>query len=166
MALKLCLLLDKRGYAKFVSLYIVHVKWSDRLKMTIRNLATLLYTELVNLNIFPLRNFGSKTDQITAERLGRWSTRLHFVLLIIGLFILAIFTIVQPQPLTKTFDKPDLNFYNHLIEKYGNELKCSCSLIASTHNKFVTIEPVLHQVRKDYSNLPRVDVSQSVNGVG
>ena len=120
-----------------------------RLKATIRKLPTRLYEVLANLNIFLLRDLGSNIDLITAKRLGRWATRLYIVLLIITMIILFLYAVVQPQTVTKTFDKPPLNHYNNLIKNYGNILKCSCSLIASKHDRFIKIEPIFHEVRKN-----------------
>ncbi|CAF3966308.1 unnamed protein product [Adineta steineri] len=85
-------------------------------------------------------------DRMTNQRLGQWATRLYIILFIVGLFILTIYTFVQPQKQTKIFEKPSLNVYHHLNEKYGDQLKCSCSLIASTYNQFVNIEPLFHEV--------------------
>jgi hypothetical protein len=112
-----------------------------------------MYTEWTDLNIFPLRDFGSNVDRRRAKHLGRWSTRLCIVLFISGLAILALYTIVQPETLTKTFNKPPFNLYNQLSQDYGDKLKCSCSLIASTYDQFVKIKPVFHEVRRDYSSL-------------
>ncbi|CAF2889456.1 unnamed protein product [Rotaria sp. Silwood2] len=39
-----------------------------------------------------------------------------------------------------------LHLYNDLIQKYGNKLKCSCSLIASPRNRFVNIEAKFHEI--------------------
>ena len=125
--------------------------------MIIQNLATKLYNSVVNLNIFLLRNFGSNVDRSTAKRLGQWATRLYVVLYIICLSTLALYIVVQPQVLTKPFEKPPLDVYNRLIDNYGNKLKCMCSLVASTYNRFVTIEPVFHEVRKHYANLSKTN---------
>jgi hypothetical protein len=116
--------------------------------MIIRNLVTYLYNTVVDLNIFPVRDFGSNVNRTTAKRLGQWSTRLFIILFIIGLSILALYTIVKPQVRTNTFDKPSLNVYNRLKRDYEDKLECPCSSIASTYNQFVKIEPVFHQVRK------------------
>ncbi len=88
---------------------------------------------------------------MTTKRIGQWSTRLYIVLLIIGLAILALYSVIQPQTLTKNFAKPSLSLYNHLAQQYGDKLKCSCSLIASTYDQFIKIEPVFHEVKRDYS---------------
>ncbi|CAF3922339.1 unnamed protein product, partial [Rotaria sordida] len=83
---------------------------------------------------------------MTTKRFGQWATRLYIILLIIGLIILALYTIVQPQTLTKNFEKPSLNLYNELQQDHGDTLKCSCSVIASTYNQFITIKPIFHEI--------------------
>ena len=134
---------------------VVRPKWFYRLKLIIRNLATKLYNSAVSLNIFLLRNFGSNVDRSTAKRLGQWATRLYIVLYIICLSTLALYTVIQPQVLTKTFNQPPLDVYNRLLDNYGNRLKCTCSLVASAYNQSLTIEPVFHEVRKHYANLSK-----------
>ncbi len=131
--------------------YAVRLKWFDRLKLTLRNLLVRVYRESTDINIFPRRDLGNNIGRMTTKRIGQWSTRLYIVLLIIGLAILALYSVIQPQRLTKTFTRPSFNVYNQLIQDYGNELKCSCSLIASTYDQFIKIEPVFHEVKRDYS---------------
>jgi len=140
-----------------VFLWIVRRKWYSRLKETIRNSATLLYTKSIGLNLFSRRKFGSNIDPTTNIRLGQRATRLYIVLFITGLAILALYTVVQPQTLTKNFAKPSLSLYNHLAQQYGDNLKCSCSLIASTYNQFVKMEPVFHEVRNNHYTLLYTD---------
>ena len=130
-------------------LCIVHQNWFARLKMIKQNVSTFVYTTLVNLNIFSLQDLGSNVDRITAKRYGIWATRLYIVSLTIGITILVLYTVVQSQTQTKIFDKPTFSYYNHLRQLYGDELKCSCSLIALTHDRFVKIEAVFHEVRKN-----------------
>ncbi|CAF1386280.1 unnamed protein product [Adineta steineri] len=100
----------------------------------------------MGLNIFSLRDMGSSMDLITAKRLGQWATRLYIALFISGLSILTIYTIVQPHVVTKTFDTSSFSIYNDLQQKYGDELKCPCSVIASIYDKFVKIEPIFHEI--------------------
>jgi hypothetical protein len=146
-----------------VFLGIVRRKWYSLLKETIRNSATLLYTKSIELNFFSRRKFGSNINRMTNIRLGQRATRLYIVLFITGLAILALYTAVQPQTLTKNFAKPSLSLYNHLAQQYGDKLKCSCSLIASTYNQFVQMEPVFHEVRNDYYTLLCTDEKSSRN---
>ncbi|CAF1531152.1 unnamed protein product [Adineta ricciae] len=125
----------------------VHRSILDRLKTWISNLIKLLRAMLVTLNIFPLHDLGSHIDRETAKRYGRWATRLYILLLIASHTILIFYTIVQPRTSRTTYLKPDLFYYNHLREIYGDQLKCSCSQIASTYDRFVKIEPIFHSVR-------------------
>ncbi|CAF4048764.1 unnamed protein product [Adineta steineri] len=124
----------------------VRLKWFDQLKLTIRNVVSLVYIKSISLNIFPRREFGNNIDQVTAGRLGQWSTRLYIVLMTTGLAILTLYSVVQPHSLTKSFNQPSFNLYNQLFQKYGDQLKCSCSSIASTYDHFVKIQPVFHDI--------------------
>ncbi|CAF0893736.1 unnamed protein product [Rotaria sordida] len=104
------------------------------------------YKFAANLNIFPLRYFGSNVDRRIAKYLGKLATRLYIILFIIGLAILTLYTIVRPQIITKTFDKPSFYLYNKLKKEYQDKLKCSCSVIASKYKQFVQIEAIFHQI--------------------
>ena len=116
-------------------MYIVRMKLSDRLKLIIQKLMVLLYSTAINLNTFPTRHFGSNVNRATAKRLGQWTTRLYILLLIIALVILALYTLVRPQALTKTFDKPSFDVFNRLRQQHGDALKCSCSSVASQYSQ-------------------------------
>jgi hypothetical protein len=131
----------------FLSLWIVRPKLSDRLKMITRNLATRLYNAAVNLNIFPLRDFGNNLDRTTAKRLSQYATRLYIILFIVSAVVLTLYTIFEPRATTKTFDKPSFDVYKQLRKDYGDKLECPCSLFASTYNQSVKIKPVFHEVR-------------------
>ena len=91
-------------------------------------------------------------DQITAKRYGQWTTRLYIILLVSSLGIVATYTIIDPQSLTKTFDKPVFDVYKQLKHKYGDQLQCSCLMTASTYNQYVQIQPVFHQVKNRHFN--------------
>ncbi|UJR17625.1 hypothetical protein I4U23_004521 [Adineta vaga] len=118
----------------------------SRLKTMIMKLFLLLYTQLIGLNLFPNHNFGRNVNQMTAQRLGRLTTRIYIVLLTIGFIVLALYTIIKPDSITKPFSNPPLDLYNKLILKYGDQLKCSCSSISLTHNQFIEIQPRFHQI--------------------
>ena len=113
----------------------------------IKNLVKLIRTTLIEMNIFTSRDLGSDVDRITAKRYGQWATRLYFILFLSGLTILIFYTIIQPHTLTKNFNKPSFIYYNHLRKIYADELRCTCSKIASTYNQFAQIEPLFHPVR-------------------
>ncbi|CAF1076407.1 unnamed protein product [Adineta ricciae] len=98
------------------------------------------------LNVFSIRDFGSHADRATAKHLGKWATRLYFVLLILGLTILTLYTIIQPQTVTTTFDKPSFKSYTQLEQKYGEKFKCTCSKIATKYNEFTKINAEFHKI--------------------
>ena len=122
------------------------VNWRRRLKLIIQKAIRILYDAIINLNIFPPHTFGNHVDRLTAKYLGKQTTRLFFVSLILTFVFLVIYTLTQQQIITKDFERPSFDTYNQLIEKYGDELKCSCSSIASTYNHFVNIEQIFHPI--------------------
>ena len=129
----------------------VHHHFLDRLKGTVRKMMKFFHIMLIDLNIFPRRDFSFIVDNTIAKRLGQWATRLFIILFITTLTILSVYTIAQPRSRTQTYSKPSFDFYQRLIKTYGNQLKCACSSISSTYNRFVQIQPRFHQVKQDVS---------------
>ena len=121
-----------------------------------RQLSMLVYNKLVTLNLFSVQHFGNNIDERTLKILGQWATRLYIILLTVGLVILALYTTIQPQTLTEVVDKPSITEYNRLMKTHGDRLKCSCSLIASKYDRFIKIQPVFHQVKRNYSQSMRL----------
>ncbi|CAF3664549.1 unnamed protein product [Adineta steineri] len=124
----------------------VHQSYFNRTKIIIQNMIKLLSKTLLQLNIFQPSDFGSSVDRLTAKQYGRWATRLCILLFLSSLIILIFYTIIRPHSVTKTFDQPLFSSYDRLQQIYKNELKCSCSQIASTYNKFVEIIPKFHPI--------------------
>ncbi|CAF4033211.1 unnamed protein product [Adineta steineri] len=124
----------------------VRRKLLDRFKMLLSKLITFLSIKMLNLNIFPARTFGSKIDRIMVKHLGQWSTRLYLILLSIIFTILTLYTVIQPQTLTKSFPTPSLNFYQKLMNEHSDELECPCSLISSPYDDYIQIQPIFHQI--------------------
>ncbi|CAF4115857.1 unnamed protein product, partial [Adineta steineri] len=124
----------------------VRRKVLDQFKVLLSSLITFLSTKVLNLNIFPARTFGSKIDRTTVKYLGQWSTRLYLILLSIIFVILTLYTVIQPQTLTKSFATPSLTFYKKLINDHNDELECPCSLISSPYDRYVEIQPIFHQI--------------------
>ena len=120
--------------------------WTDQLRDLGRRLASLLYTKVIALNIFPLRYFPHGLDRNTAKTLGQWSTRLHFFLLVVTFVVLGFQVTIRPELLTKTYSKPTLDLYTQLDQKHRDSLECPCALISSPYREFVTIEAIFHQV--------------------
>ncbi|UJR13165.1 hypothetical protein I4U23_000188 [Adineta vaga] len=117
-----------------------------RIKILLTNIVERIYRELIDLNMFPQENFGRNINRIRMKQLGQLSTRLYIILLISGLSILLLYSIIQPRILIKTFNKPTLNSYNHLILDHNNSLQCPCSMISSMYKQYVTIEPRFHPI--------------------
>ncbi|CAF4176868.1 unnamed protein product, partial [Adineta steineri] len=103
--------------------------------MALPTLRTFVSTKLIGLNMFPLWAFGNNTNRVTATRLGQRATRLYIILLIISFAIIIFYTVIQPQILTKTFDKPSFDVYNRLARDHGTTLECSCSVISTTYDR-------------------------------
>ena len=112
-------------------------------------LISLVFTRLVNLNLFTQENFGINTDRLRNQRLGQLSTRLYIVVLIICFVVFILRTIVQPEILTKTFDKPSYIKYVRLVFDHSDNLECLCSSISLTYNRYINIQPMFHPVRKE-----------------
>nr|ACD54674.1 unknown [Adineta vaga] len=123
-------------------------KFFDKLFNILITLFKRLYNILISLNIFSMRDFGMNTNRTTAKYLGQWASRIYIVLFIGLLSIIALYTIIDPQTLIKTFHPSTFNSYNHLKSKYDDKLRCSCSSIASTYKQYTTIKPIFHQVRR------------------
>lgn len=130
--------------------YLVQLAWHDHIQLLFRKLLVLFKNTVLNLNIFPLRHFGSRVSKDTAKRLGQWTTRLYIAALLVCLVWFSLYIIVQPQVLTKTFDEPSFDLYQSLKQQYGDQLECPCSNISSTYRGMVTIQPLFHQVGRIY----------------
>ncbi|CAF1116554.1 unnamed protein product [Adineta ricciae] len=117
-----------------------------RMKILLQSFLKSLYTELVNLTIFPSYNFGHVESQKKAKRLNQWASRLYVLVLIIGIGILSLQTLIQPETLTKTFARPSLEMYTHLLQEHGDLVHCPCSITSSTYGKYIKIEPIFHQI--------------------
>ncbi|CAF1471133.1 unnamed protein product, partial [Adineta steineri] len=60
--------------------------------------------------------------------------------------ILTLYTIIQPQTLTKSCSTPSLNFDKNLMNDYSDELEYPCSVISSPYDEYVQIQPIFHQI--------------------
>lgn len=103
----------------------------DRVKQVLYKLVTFFYTTPINLNIFPLRTFGNNINRMNAIHLGKLTTRLYIVLLLISFAILSQYTVNQPQVMTRAFVKPSLDIFNDLLIDHSDTLQCPWSSISS-----------------------------------
>ncbi|CAF0935223.1 unnamed protein product [Adineta steineri] len=140
------LLDETRQSIGYVVLCLVRSNWCNKIKAMMQKLGKLIYNTVVDLNLFPARNFSSHINPMTAKRLGEWTTRLYIILFIVGLFVLLVYTIARRQTVTKTFNQPSFILYNRLHHEHQDKLECSCSFIASKFKRFVEIEAKFHQI--------------------
>ncbi|CAF4151516.1 unnamed protein product, partial [Adineta steineri] len=139
-------------------------KFFTRMKILLKNLLKLLYTELITLTIFPSYSFGHINNRVKAKRLNQLASRLYVLLLIVGVVILSLQTLVQPEILTKTFTTPSLETYKYLLQNHGDTLHCPCSVTSSTYGKYIKIEPIFHQVCSSHfiSNEWRINITTGI----
>ncbi|UJR38833.1 hypothetical protein I4U23_031498 [Adineta vaga] len=72
--------------------------------------------------------------------------RLHFILVIISLFILYLFSAFKTEIMTVEVKKPLLSDYQDLIRRFPDSVQCSCSQISITYHTFLNITPRFHKV--------------------
>ncbi|CAF1263436.1 unnamed protein product [Adineta ricciae] len=111
---------------KFKASHENQMPFFTRMKILFQSFLKSLYTELVNLTIF--------------------ASCLYVLLLIIGIVILSLQTLIQPEILTKTFARPSLETYTHLLQEHGGLVHCPCSITSSIYGKYIKIEPIFHQI--------------------
>ncbi|CAF1210287.1 unnamed protein product [Adineta ricciae] len=119
---------------------------SYRFKINLKKLSMFVQSKLLNLNLFPPWTFGSDIERTTAKYYGQLSTRLYIVVLVLSIVISALYTVIRPQTLTKTFVNPSFDTYSRLIRDHKNELQCPCSTISSPYKNYVAIQPIIHQI--------------------
>lgn len=130
---------------------------TGQVKAAPRKLVKLFRDKLTGLNIFPMRSFGNSLDSTQAKRLARLATRLYIILLILAMIILALYVIVQPELLTKTFVEPSRQLYDRLAREHLDTLQCPCSSISMTYERFVQIAPAFHQVGSKSSHSLKIE---------
>ncbi|CAF4013013.1 unnamed protein product [Adineta steineri] len=124
----------------------VHVTICNRLRTFLRKIASLVYAKVVELNLFPQRDFGSSFNPEIYQQLGPWATRLFIVCLICSFLLLLVYRIIEPATLTKTFSEPNFERYQSLKEKYKDQLICICKSFANPYDRFLQIQYNFHQV--------------------
>ena len=125
---------------------------SQRLPLFVRakNMIKMVSKAVFNLNIFPSGEFGNGIDRDTAKQLGRWSTRVYVALLATAVTILTLRTLVSPDTITKTQEKPSFDAYTDLTTHHRDTLQCPCSVASSPYSEFVHVEGRFHQVSRQH----------------
>ena len=115
-----------------------------------KNMTKMVSKAVFNLNIFPSGAFGNGIDRDTAKHLGRWSTRVYVALLAMAVTILTLRTLVSPETITKTLEKPSFDAYTDLTTHHRDTLQCPCSVASSPYSQFLQIEGRFHQVSRQH----------------
>ncbi|CAF0796397.1 unnamed protein product [Didymodactylos carnosus] len=74
------------------------------------------------------------------------ATRLYIVILIVSLLITTLYLSLGEELHRETALNPSESQYNHLQQTYPNSLICPCTSLSMSHQTFISIEPVYHQV--------------------
>ncbi|CAF3670536.1 unnamed protein product, partial [Adineta steineri] len=97
---------------------------------------------LLNLNIFSDPDKNSEWD-LYGQRL---STRFFIISIIIAFSILILYASTYSVTKTITINKPSIDVYYTLQDKYPQTLTCPCSSTTNEHSQFITFQPTLHPV--------------------
>ena len=92
--------------------------------------------------------FNSGEQDVNLLKKERWSTRTYLTLLSLSFVVLILYTAVEKQTFVITVQRPSYSKFNELVSKYSATLSCPCTNIFVEYEKFVTMEPTFHQVRR------------------
>ena len=108
---------------------------------------------MLNLNV--LQNGSTNLEKIRRQIL---TTRLYFIVYIIILFILVLYTSLNDKSITVNFSLSSFNHYQQLQMKYTNTLNCPCNRISIEYGTFIQLEPFYHAVcSSDFVTQPWFD---------
>ncbi|CAF1336190.1 unnamed protein product [Rotaria sordida] len=72
--------------------------------------------------------------------------RLHFIFLLLILYLVFLFSAFKPKSATVHIIKPSLSNYKDLLQEHSYSLQCSCSQISIPYETFLNIEPHFHDL--------------------
>ena len=104
------------------------------------NLVCQASQKMITLNLF------KQSALLLNDRDGRWSTRLYFILLIIGISILGIYSSVTLHTITVTVHNPTWSQFDQMYVQYSSTLSCPCTQLSTYYSSFMAIRIRLHQV--------------------
>ncbi|CAF4935813.1 unnamed protein product [Rotaria sp. Silwood1] len=85
------------------------------------------------------RLFDCNTEQ-------RIINRLHFVFLLLILWLVFIFFAFKPKSVTVQIIKPSLSNYKDFLKDHSYSLQCPCSQVSIPYETFLNIEPHFHDL--------------------
>ena len=118
----------------------------------LRSLVQLIYSKIINMNLFPRLIFENSINRPLAISLGYWSTRLYILSLVLSLVTITLYTAIRPETLTYTLSKPSFDDYQKLTYDYPGRLECQCSVISAPYQTVLHVNATFHQVRKKNLN--------------
>ena len=98
--------------------------------------------KIMSLDIFPNDAYLNYAN----VHQGRLATRIYFLMMIIFLLILIVYTAQSKQRFSMTIQSPNLKLYEELHEHHFMTLQCSCPTISIPYRKFIQITPMYHQL--------------------
>ncbi|CAF1031551.1 unnamed protein product [Adineta ricciae] len=104
-------------------------------------LIRLLIKSLIELNIF---NKYSQDEH--AQKNGRLSTKLYFLILILCLFIFGIYLSLEKQTHRKLVLNPTKIQYETLQNESFDEFQCPCNHISIKYGDFLQFHPTYHEL--------------------
>ncbi|CAF4288695.1 unnamed protein product, partial [Adineta steineri] len=101
----------------------------------------------IKMSLFRL-NFFSDPDKNSEWHLHgqRLSTRFFIISIIIAFFILILYASTYSITKTDSINKPSIDVYFTLQDKYPQTLICPCSSTTNEHSQFISFQPTLHPV--------------------
>ncbi|CAF0779850.1 unnamed protein product [Adineta steineri] len=122
-------------------------------------------TFILNLNFFSDPDENSEWHSY-GQRL---STRLFIISIIIAFFILILYASTYSITKTININKPSIDVYFTLQDKYPQTLTCPCSSTTNENSQFVSFQPTQHPVcHSDFitDNWTNYLIAKSVDGIG
>ena len=126
---------------EFQRLHLISSRLGIQRKVRVKNLYEKVKVSVLKLNLF--NNYSEDPFDIQH---GIMSTRLYFIMLIIGLIILTVYTSHSTQTITKTISLPSQSHYETLQQQYPNTPKCPCTVISILYNEIIPVISVYHQL--------------------
>ena len=109
---------------------LIFVRLAEKLS---QNNSRLAFKQLIK-NLFACQNQHQTTN------------RIHFIILIILLFIFYLFSFIPSQLITIQITKPSLSIYRDLSTHFSESLQCSCSINSFNYHTFLSIQPYYHPI--------------------
>ncbi|CAF3450141.1 unnamed protein product, partial [Rotaria socialis] len=112
-----------------------------RYHLLLCNVWNIIRHEIKTYNLFK-----SGFNQLHIINRERYSTRLYFFLLSIGIFIIIIYSISSKETVTEKIERPTLAMYEKLLQSNDSTWRCPCSDISISYSQFIKINITFHQI--------------------